>query len=215
MPHLLRLLQPTFGSRGELRSSVTRVPTFDATYYSRFYGKDGAHDEERIAYLASAVHNMCAWWGVDIHTVLDVGAGMGMWRDWYTEHHPHVSVQSIDVSEHACATWNHELRNIAEWTPTRKADLVVCHSVLQYLDNESIITAFANLAAGTKWVLYLELPTKWDYENVVDVRSTDMQVYKRSAAWYRKHLSQHFTQIGAGMWTPHSGIPMYELEASR
>jgi trans-aconitate methyltransferase len=191
------------------------VPTFDSSYYARFYGKDGAHDEEQISHLASAIHNMSAWWGVNIRTVLDVGAGMGMWRDWYSDHHPDVSVQSIDISEHACKTWNHELRNIVEWTPPRKADLVVCHSVLQYLDNSSFISAIENLAAGTRWVMYLELPTKWDYENVVDSRGTDLQVYKRSATWYRQHLNKHFTQIGAGLWTPHDGVPMYQLEASK
>lgn len=191
------------------------MPTFDSSYYARFYGKDGAHDEEKISYLASAVHNMCAWWGVNIRTVLDVGAGMGMWRDWYLDNHPDVAVQSIDISEHACATWNHELRNIVDWTPPRKADLVVCHSVLQYLDNSSFVSAVENLAAGTRWVMYLELPTKWDYENVIDPRGTDLQVYKRSATWYRQHLNQHFTQIGAGLWTPHDGVPMYQLEASK
>lgn len=191
------------------------MPTFDSSYYARFYGDNGAHDEEKIAYLASAVHNMCAWWGINIHSVLDVGAGMGMWRDWYLNNYPDVSVQSIDISEHACKTWNHELRNIVEWTPTRQADLVVCHSVLQYLDNSSFISAIENLAAGTKWVMYLELPTKWDYENVVDPRGTDLQVYKRSATWYRQHLSTYFTQIGAGLWTPHDGVPMYQLEVSR
>ena len=191
------------------------MPTFDSSYYARFYGKDGAHNEEQISHLASAIHNMCAWWGVNIRTVLDVGAGMGMWRDWYSDHHPDVSVQSIDISEHACKTWNHELRNIVEWTPPRKADLVVCHSVLQYLDNSSFVSAIENLAAGTRWVMYLELPTKWDYENVVDSRGTDLQVYKRSATWYRQHLTKHFKQIGAGLWTPHDGVPMYQLEASR
>jgi trans-aconitate methyltransferase len=191
------------------------VPTFDSSYYARFYGKDGAHDEDKISYLASAVHNMCAWWGVNIRTVLDVGAGMGMWRDWYLDNHPDVAVQSIDISEHACATWNHELRNIVDWKPPRKADLVVCHSVLQYLDNSSFVSAVENLAAGTRWVMYLELPTKWDYENVIDARGTDLQVYKRSATWYRQHLNQHFTQIGAGLWTPHDGVPMYQLEASK
>jgi trans-aconitate methyltransferase len=191
------------------------VPTFDATYYSRFYGKNGAHDEQRIARLATAVHNMCAWWGVEIESVLDVGAGIGMWRDWYRENHPHVSVQSIDVSEHACATWGHDLRNIVDWTPPRKSDLVVCHSVLQYLDNTDFVSAVGNLAAGTRWLMYLELPTKWDYENIVDESGTDMQVFKRSAQWYRRVLNEHFVQIGAGLWTPHNGLPMYQLEAGR
>lgn len=191
------------------------MPTFDASYYSRFYGANGAHDDVRIARLAAAVHNMCAWWGVEIESVLDVGAGIGMWRDWYRSNHPRVKVHSIDVSEHACATWGHELRNIVDWTPPTRSDLVICHSVLQYLDNADFSAAVEHLAAGTRWVLYLELPTKWDYENIVDESGTDMQVFKRSAQWYRKILGEHFVQIGAGLWTPHNGLPMYQLEASR
>jgi trans-aconitate methyltransferase len=188
---------------------------FDSDYYARFYGKDGAHDAERIAYLATAVHNMCAWWGLNIGSVLDVGAGMGMWRDWYNSSYPHVQVRSIDVSEHACTTWNHERRNIAEWKPRGKYDLVVCHSVLQYLDNASFIQAVENLASATRHVMYLELPTKWDYENIVDSRGTDLLVYKRSATWYRQQLTPFFTQVGAGLWIRVNGLPMYELEASR
>jgi trans-aconitate methyltransferase len=158
---------------------------------------------------------MCAWWGVAIDSVLDVGAGMGMWRDWYNSTHPHVQVRSIDISDHACVTWNHEKRNIAEWKPRGKYDLVVCHSVLQYLDNSSFINAIENIASATRHVLYLELPTKWDYENIVDARGTDLQVYKRSASWYRTQLKPFFTQVGAGLWVATNGLPMYELEASR
>jgi trans-aconitate methyltransferase len=158
---------------------------------------------------------MCAWWGVNIDSVLDVGAGMGMWRDWYNSNYSHVQVRSIDVSDHACTTWNHERRNIAEWKPRGKYDLVVCHSVLQYLDNASFINAIENLASATRHVLYLELPTKWDYENIVDSRGTDLQVYKRSATWYRTQLTPFFTQVGAGLWVKTNGLPMYQLEASR
>ena len=188
---------------------------FDTAYYHRFYGDNGAHDAEKIAHLAMAVHLLAAWWGITISSVLDVGAGMGMWRDWYHLSYPNVSVRSIDVSDHACATWNHERRDIASWRPRAKFDLVVCHSVLQYLDNASVVQAFQNLAAAIRHVMYLELPTKWDYENIVDEDVTDLQVYQRTAQWYRGHLSQYFRQVGAGLWVPHDGITMYELEACK
>ena len=188
---------------------------FDTAYYQRFYGDNGAHDAERISHLATAVHHLAAWWEIDIASVLDVGSGMGMWRDWYHFTYPDVTVRSIDVSEHACATWNHERRDISSWRPRGKCDLVVCHSVLQYLDNASVVQAFQNLAAATRHVMYLELPTKWDYENIVDEDATDLQVYQRSAQWYRKHLSQYFRQVGAGLWVPLDGITMYELEACK
>jgi len=188
---------------------------FDTAYYQRFYGNNGAHDAEKVAHLATAVHHLAAWWGVEVSTVLDVGAGMGMWRDWYNNTHPSVTVRSFDISEHACKTWHHEQRDISQWRPRGKFDLVVCHSVLQYLNKESVIQAFENLAAATRHVLYLELPTKWDYENIVDETSTDLQVYQRSGTWYRTQLSQYFRQVGAGLWVPQNGIPMYELEACR
>lgn len=191
------------------------MPRFDDRYYSRFYGKDGAHDEERIAYLASAIHNMCAWWGLPVESVFDVGAGMGMWRDWYNTFHPTVDVLSIDISEYACETWGHQCRNIAEWKPRAKYDLTICHSVLQYLDNASFTRAVENIAWATRYVMYLELPTKWDYENIVDKSATDLQVYKRSASWYRSQLSPHFTQVGAGLWVKNHSMPMYQLEISR
>jgi hypothetical protein len=87
--------------------------------------------------------------------------------------------------------------------------------VLQYLDNASFIQAVENLASATRHVMYLELPTKWDYENIVDSRGTDLLVYKRSATWYRQQLTPFFTQVGAGLWIRVNGLPMYELEASR
>jgi hypothetical protein len=204
-----------------IQIAETRVVTppknsnFDDGYYRRFYGKDGVHDDDRINHLATAVHHFAAWWGTPINSVLDVGAGMGMWRDWYLNNHPEVKVRSTDVSKYACETWGHELRDIATWKPRGQYDLVISHSVLQYLDNASFAQAIGNLASATRWLLYLEIPTKWDYENIVDESSTDMQVYQRSSTWYRKVLSPHFQQVGAGLWTPHNGILMYELEAAR
>lgn len=189
--------------------------TFDDAYYKRFYGTDGAHDAQRIHHLATGVHHFAAWWGVDIQSVFDVGAGMGMWRDWYKMNHPHTKLLSVDVSQHACDTWGHELRNIASWKPRGKYDLVVCHSVLQYLNNADFAQAVKNLASATRHLLYLELPTTQDFNTIIDPTGTDLQVYQRSGTWYRKQLHQYFRNIGAGLWTPLNGLLMYELEGSR
>lgn len=198
------------GSRGR------DVPSdrFDGAYYRRFYGRGGAHDRRRISHLATSVHEMAAWWGINIKSVLDVGAGVGMWRDWYVSHHPQTRVTSIDVSQHACSRWGHQMRDISTWTPPRTYDLVVCHSVLQYLGDASASTAIANIAAATRHLLYLEVPTTADFALVVDPRSTDMTVHARSGHWYRRRLTQHFDQAGAGLWIRHGSVPMYELEAS-
>jgi hypothetical protein len=190
------------------------VGEFDDAYYRRFYGKDGAHDRDRIDHLATAVHHMAAWWGIEIRSVLDVGAGMGFWRDWYRETHPAVKVRSTDYSAYACRTWGHERRDIASWRPPRRYDLVVCHSVLQYIDDDGVVSAIDHLAAATGQLLYLELPTRHDLRHIVDPSGTDLEVHHRTGAWYRKYLQLHFRQVGAGLWTPRMGVPMYELEAA-
>ena len=74
---------------------------FDDSYYQRFYNEDPVHTAQKVAQLATAVDSLCAWWDIPVHSVLDIGAGPGMWRDWYHAHRPQVKVQSIDISEHA------------------------------------------------------------------------------------------------------------------
>ncbi len=190
------------------------MPRFDDQYYQRFYGAVGVHDQERIGHLATAVHEMCSWWGVPPTSVLDVGAGVGMWRDWYRAQHPHVEVVSVDISAHACAQWGHEQRDISTWKPSTKFDLVVCHGVLHYLDDSGAESAIINLAAGTGNVMYLELPTAHDLAEVVDPERTDMEVHHRSGEWYRSRLNTHFQQAGAGLWVRRGVVPLYVLEAA-
>jgi len=190
-----------------------RVDEFGAAYYDRFYGRGSVHNAEQIDKLANAVHSLLAWWGLDVRSVLDVGAGPGFWRDWYRTHHPDVKVLSTDISEYACTTYGHKRADIAVWTPPRKFDLVVCHSVLQYPDNSAARSAIDNLAAGARHFMYLEVPTATDFDEVVDPQLTDMSVRRRSGTWYRRELDRHFRQVGGGLWLARtSNIPMYELE---
>jgi SAM-dependent methyltransferase len=189
---------------------------FGSDYYRRFYGAGGVHDRDKIAHLATAVHAMCAWWDVEPTSVLDVGAGPGLWRDWYRDNHPDVKVVSTDVSEYACREFGHQHRDIASWRPRGRFDLVVCHGVLQYPSNSDVEGAIANIAAACRHVLYLEIPTTADFESVVDTDATDMDVHHRSGHWYRRRLDEHFIQAGAGLWIRRGGgVTLYELERSR
>jgi trans-aconitate methyltransferase len=196
---------------------TTAVPPtedrFDAAYYRRHYsGPGGVHDRRRVAALATAVHSMCTWWGVPVRSVLDVGAGVGMWRDWYRQEHPRVRVRSIDISEYACRRYGHEQRDIAQWRPPRPSDLTVCHGVLQYVPDRDAERAIEHLAAGTRSVLYLEVPTAHDLAHIVDPTASDVDVHARSAAWYRRRLAPHFQQAGVGLWLRHGVVHLYELE---
>mgnify|MGYP000877968386 CR=1 FL=1 len=131
-----------------------------------------------------------------------------------------VRTLSVDISEHACRTWGHECRDIATWRPEQVFDLVVCHSVLQYLDDDAATAAIEHLALATGAVLYLEAPTADDFDHVVDPDRTDMPdnpdttVHRRSGDWYRERLRPWFQQVGAGLWVRRGTVPMFELEAA-
>jgi trans-aconitate methyltransferase len=195
---------------------VIGVPSperFDAAYYSRFYGRRPVHDLRRIAHLAAGVIELAAWWRIPIRSVLDVGAGKGYWRDWLATAHPRVTYHGIDISEHACRKYGHQHADFADWRPPRRYDLVVCQSVLQYPDDARATAAIANLGAACRGVLCLEVPTVDDKARSIDPTATDLDVHWRTGAWYRKRLSEGFTEIGAGLWlSRESNAVLFELE---
>lgn len=195
---------------------MARRRDFDRDYYARFYEDDPVHTREKVHHLANAVHSLAAWWDIDIRRVLDIGAGPGHWRDWYAENHPGVRYRSTDISEHACREYGHERRDITQWRPDGSYDLIVCHGVLHYLDPAGAERAIGNIGSAARGLLYLEAPTASDLDVIVDTETTDMQVTRRTANWYRTRLNEHFVQIGAGLWVAHrAGLPLYELERSR
>ena len=187
---------------------------FDAAYYRRFYRDRPVHDRRRIGQLASGVTGMCAWWQVPVRSVLDVGAGTGLWRQWFASERPGVVYRSIDVSDYACRRYGHDHADISTWQPSAPADLVVCQGVLQYLDDAACSRAIANLAVACAAVLYLEVPTAADRDKVIDTDATDLDVHWRSGAWYRRRLRRHFIAVGGGLFAVRAaGLRFYELEA--
>ena len=189
---------------------------FDAGYYRRHYhGRDRVHSALQVGRLASGVAGMAAWLGVEIRSVLDVGAGPGFWRSWFRRHRPEVRYLSTDFSPWACRRYGHERRDISAWRPRGRFDLVVCQGVLQYLDDAEAERAVGNLAAACRGLLYLEVVTRHDLEEVVDADLTDTDIHARPGDFYRRALAPHFRQVGAGLWSARSaGLCFYELEAS-
>jgi hypothetical protein len=187
---------------------------FDADYYRRYYGdrRTRVHGPREIAKLCNAVTSMLEWWHAPVRTVLDVGAGVGLWRDWFNKQRPLTKYRSTEGSRYACAQYGHEWRDITRWHARKKFDLVVCQGVLPYIDDRGCERAIDNLAAMTGGFLYLEAITKRDMGESVDVK-TDVSVHGRSATWYRKRLSVHYAEVGCGLWMKR-GTPVffYELE---
>ncbi len=186
---------------------------FDAAYYRRFYsGPDRAHSAAAVARLARGVTDLAGWLGIELGSVLDVGAGPGFWGRFFRRR-PAVRYRAVDVSAHACEKWGHERRDISRWAPRERYDLVVCQGVLQYLDDAAAARAIENLARACRGLLYLEVVTRQDLAEAVDARGTDTLVHAREGEWYRRRLAPHFEQVGAGLWASRrSGVVLYELE---
>jgi hypothetical protein len=204
---------------GYLRCCYTqgvRNEEFDRAYFERYYGKQPIHTVNEIAHLATAVHEMLAWWAAPVRSVLEVGAGRGDWSNWYRTLHPTVRVTSTDVSEHSCATFGHKRRDIAQWAPKRPFDLVICTDVLQYLDDRAATRALRNLTTATRTCLYFDALTSFDAKHTVERSKTDLNATLRTGDWYRQRLSRGFTQAGAGLWVRKgSTVVLHELERHR
>jgi SAM-dependent methyltransferase len=188
---------------------------FDAAYFDRFYEskKTRVHGPEQIARLAEGVTGMIAWFNGEIRSVLDIGAGPGLWRDWFAANRKGVRYVSTDVSAYACERYGHVQRDIARWRGREKFDLVVCQGVLQYLADDDAAAAIENIAAMCRGFLYLEAITARDLREACDRDATDVAVHLRTGAWYRKRLGQHFLTVGCGLYYVKDGaLAFYELE---
>lgn len=189
--------------------------SFDASYFRRFYEsrRSRVYGKEQVDSLARGVTGFVQWFGGEIERVLDVGAGIGLWKDWFAEHMPAVRYRSIDVSDYACERYGHEKRDISSWRAREKFDLVVCQGVLPYLDDEATAKALANMAAMCRGFLYVEAITSRDLREVCDRTKTDVKVRARPASFYKRLLARHFEPLGCGLHHVKGGDKLfYDLE---
>lgn len=195
---------------------MAKSEIFDAAYYGRFYenAPTRVHGANEVAKLCIGVTSMLAWWQFEVTSVLDVGAGVGLWRDWFAKKRPLVAYRSTEYSTYACKTYGHEQRDISAWREKNASfDLAVCQGVLPYLDDADCAKAIENIAAMTGGFLYLEAITKRDIKNVIDDAKTDVLVHGRAGSWYRKLLGKHFAEVGCGLWVKKDApVLFYELE---
>jgi hypothetical protein len=192
-----------------------RKAAFDRAYFQRYYEREQTrvHGRKQIARLARGVMGIISWLGGNVESVLDVGAGAGLWRDWFKRHRPEVRYVSVDVSAYACERYGHELRDVSQWRAEERFDLIICQGVLPYLDDDAAERAIHNLGAMARGFLYLEAITSGDLRDVCDLDMTDVAVHPREGSWYRQRLGRHFRQVGAGLYYSRSGwLRFYELE---
>jgi hypothetical protein len=191
---------------------------FDEAYYRRFYKEPSTrvYDQARHAHLVAGVVSMVEWFGTDVHTVLDVGAGLGWWGKWFKRHRREAKVTSTEFEAETCRAYGHVQADITTLRLPQTFDLVVCQGVLPYLDKAGVAAAIDNLGAMTGRFLYLEAITKEDFVGAIDAERTDLRVNLHPAALYRRCLKPHFREVGGGLFARRDAdLPFFALEAQR
>jgi SAM-dependent methyltransferase len=205
----------------QLRASSPRIlparprESFGAEYYQRFY-----HDPAtRVrgsgvqARLAGFVFGYLSHLGLPVRRVLDLGCGLGHWRTSLKQAHPRASYTGVEFSPYLCDRFGWEEGSAADYVGRGRYDLILCQSVLQYLPDDGVRAAAANMARLCRGAVYLEIITAEDWREHVDRRVTDGKVHMRPARWYRQVLGRHFRSAGGGLFLPKdSPAVLYELE---
>ena len=169
---------------------------FDEAYYQRFYfdKKTSVVDPEHIARLGAFVCSYLQYLRVPVHRVLDVGCGIGLWRDVVARHFPDASYQGVEFSDYLCERYGWQHGSVIDYQASEPFDLVICQGVLPYLSPPDLQRALHNLGRLSRGALYVEAVAREDYErDIIDDELTDPRMFRHRAALYRRGLAEHFT----------------------
>jgi len=187
---------------------------FDAAYYTRFYrdARTRVADKKSVRRLADFVCTYLRFLSLPVREVLDLGCGLGHWRQAIAAHHPRARYVGVETSDYLCRRKGWRRGSVVDYEHGHSVDLVVCQGVLQYLEDDAVGKAIKNLARATHAALYLEALTTEDWEDNCDRQATDAAVHLRPANFYRRALRRHFTSCGGGVYVRHGAAALFELE---
>lgn len=189
---------------------------FDEAYYQRYYfnKKTSVVDPEHVQRLGAFVCSYLQFIRVPVARVLDIGCGIGLWRDVVQRHYPHAEFHGVEYSEYLCGRFGWERGSVVNYTASKPFDLVICQGVLPYLSAADVKLATRNLARLSTGALYVEAVTREDFEqDIVDDELTDPRLFKHRAQLYRQGLNEGFVELGGGVWLSRKAeLPVFALE---
>ena len=213
-------LIPRAGAQQQERTTVQSASDqwFDEAYYQRYYfdkktsGVDLAHVERLGAFVCSYLQYL----RVPVKRVLDVGCGIGLWRDMIARHFPGATYHGVEYSEYLCTRYGWERGSVVDYQCAEPFDLVICQGVLPYLSAADLKLALHKLGTLSRGALYVEAVTREDYErNTIDDQLTDPRLFRHSAQLYRQGLLNAYTELGGGVWLSRQAeVPLFALEAA-
>ena len=191
--------------------------SFDRAYFDRYYRnpKTRVVTRKGTQKLATFVASYLKHVDLPVRRILDIGCGLGLWREALQPHFPRASYQGVEISDYLCQEYGWARGSVVDYRASRNRpyDLVICQGVLQYLSDGNARQAIANLADLTRGALYLEALTAADWKESCDRRNTDGGVYLRNGSWYRRQLCRYFQNCGGGLFVARTAeATLYELE---
>ena len=188
---------------------------FDAAFYRRYYLDPATRvasraDAERLGNVFCA---QLAYLGVPVCRVLDAGCGLGHMRGPVRRFFPRARYVGLETSGWLCERhgWTHS--TIEAFRSSDPFDLVICHDVLQYLDDRAAARAIANLGRLSRAALFVSVLTREDWLRHADRTRTDAEVHLRPADWYRQRLLRRFRPLAGGLLLRRGLKPLlWELE---
>ena len=191
---------------------------FDEAYYERYYfdKKTRVIDPEHAERLGAFVCSYLKYLRVPVKRVLDVGCGIGLWREAVAQHFPDATYHGVEFSEYLCQRFGWERGSVVDYACAEPFDLVICQGVLSYLSPPDLKLALHNLSRLSQGALYVEAVTREDYErDVIDDELADPRLFRHRAELYRRGLQHGMTELGGGVWLSRKAeVPLYELESA-
>ena len=174
---------------------------FDAAYYRRFYLRAAtrAMSQPATERRATVVASIVAELELPLKRILDMGCGLGWFKRPLLNTFPKASYTGVEYSEYLCQQFGWQQGSVIDYQGRGQFDLIICCDVLQYLDDRAATMAINNLARLCRGAVYLHIPTKRDWQTLMDPGGTDANVHVRPANWYQRRLRQHFVHAGNGV----------------
>lgn len=197
-------------------SRERRESRFDEAFFARYYGDPETRvaDAEGMASLADLIAATTRYAGIRVRRILDAGCGIGLLREPLLRHFPKAKYTGLEYSPYLCERYGWTRGSLSDYASREAFDLVVCHDVLQYLDDRTAAKAIANLRPLARGTLYFSALTRADWRRAADQSRTDRDVHLRTADWYRTRLRRGFRHLGFGLHLVRDCRPVeWELEA--
>lgn len=189
---------------------------FDEAYYQRYYfdKKTSVADPGHVQRLGEFVCSYLQFLRVPVNRVLDVGCGIGLWREALSKHFPNAQYNGLEYSGYLCQRYGWERGSVVNYRSPQPFDLVICQGVLPYLSPADLQAALHNLGTLCTGALYVEAVAREDYErDTIDENLTDPRLFRHRAALYRRGLSHGFIELGGGVWLSRKAeVPLFALE---